>query len=152
MPASRNLGPSVHQIGPSPSQTWVGVHSKVWPFGMIGTSAFASAGQIARATNPTMSNCNLRYGMAEALFCNLCEKRSMCCEFYSNRSAKVEPKGNFVRNSVNLGGRRFCIYSESLEWLATLRPVFSSVNGRAGPGASGRAIKVRNFVNSVPCA
>lgn len=32
-PAMRTFGPSAHQIGPSPSQTAIGVHLNVWPAG-----------------------------------------------------------------------------------------------------------------------
>jgi hypothetical protein len=37
IPEIRSLGPSAHHIGPSPSQTWVGVHSKVSPTGITAT-------------------------------------------------------------------------------------------------------------------
>jgi hypothetical protein len=41
IPAIRTFGPSAHQIGPSPSQTAVGVHLNVWPSGTILPAASA---------------------------------------------------------------------------------------------------------------
>ncbi len=70
MPESRTLGPSAHQMGPSPSQTWVGVHSKVCPRGMTGTSAMASWGQIAKIANPRMNVGIRNCWMAEVLPCD----------------------------------------------------------------------------------
>lgn len=35
MPDKRTCGPSAHQIGPSPSQTRIGVHANDWPAGTI---------------------------------------------------------------------------------------------------------------------
>ena len=49
-PAIQIFGPSEHQIGPSPSQTAVGVHLKVWPAGMMGVLAEAPVG--ARPKQP----------------------------------------------------------------------------------------------------
>lgn len=48
MPASLILVPSSHQIGPSPSQTWVGVQLKVCPEGI--TSAVATEFRIEAET------------------------------------------------------------------------------------------------------
>lgn len=55
IPARRNRGPSSHHIGPSPSQTWEGVHSKVCPGEMTGTSAFASGEHITRKASPKIA-------------------------------------------------------------------------------------------------
>ncbi len=41
MPARRTLGPSRHHIGPSPSQTRMGVHVKDWPEAMALVAAKA---------------------------------------------------------------------------------------------------------------
>lgn len=43
IPASRIRGPSAHQIGPSPSQTRVGVHSNTSPSGMTVAAAKSSS-------------------------------------------------------------------------------------------------------------
>lgn len=48
MPASRTRGPSAHQIGPSPSQTLVGVHVKLVP-------AETAVGRAALAGDPAQS-------------------------------------------------------------------------------------------------
>jgi len=87
MPASRSRGPSSHQIGPSPSQTWVGVHSNVWPLGMTGTSALASKGLIARTANPRMTKCNRRYWMAGSFLCLV----RYHCRSFPHRSSHQMP-------------------------------------------------------------
>lgn len=58
MPDNLNLGPSWHQIGPSPSHTCVGVQAKVWPFGMIGTSASAGDELIIISAEKNMAQKN----------------------------------------------------------------------------------------------
>jgi hypothetical protein len=47
IPDNRTLGPSLHQIGPSPSHTLVGVHSNSWPDGMT-MAAMKKANIIAK--------------------------------------------------------------------------------------------------------
>lgn len=46
MPDNRSLGPSAHQTGPSPSQTWVGVQAKVSPVGIAAACSAKSNGPI----------------------------------------------------------------------------------------------------------
>ncbi len=66
IPAKRSRGPSSHQIGPSPSQTWEGVHLKVSPREMTGTSAFAPRGPITKTANPKIAWGMLNFMMAES--------------------------------------------------------------------------------------
>lgn len=51
-------GPSAHQIGPSPSQTRVGVHSKLWPAGTR-AAAKKSKSDMGCAYGPAGEFCNL---------------------------------------------------------------------------------------------
>lgn len=48
MPERRMRGPSAHQTGPSPSQTWVGVQVKVWPAGTTTTDRRADKSMATR--------------------------------------------------------------------------------------------------------
>lgn len=66
IPAKRSRGPSSHQIGPSPSQTWEGVHLKVSPREMTGTSAFAPRGPITKTANPKIAWGMRNFVMAES--------------------------------------------------------------------------------------
>jgi hypothetical protein len=69
IPARRTLGPSAHQIGPSPSQTCVGVHSKVCPLGMTGTSAKACLGDTSKNVKPMIKKNILSLGISDLLTC-----------------------------------------------------------------------------------
>ena len=51
-PAMRILGPSAHHTGPSPSQTAVGVHTNVFPWGTTWASACQLAGSSPVTTIP----------------------------------------------------------------------------------------------------
>ena len=66
IPAKRSRGPSSHQIGPSPSQTWEGVHLKVSPREMTGTSAFAPRGPITKTANLKIAWGMRNFVMAES--------------------------------------------------------------------------------------
>lgn len=98
IPARRSRGPSSHHIGPSPSQTWEGVHSKVWPREMTGTSAFALRGPITRRASPKIAWGIRTLLMAESFKCLACYDFSTIFVALNVAKRRMEQK-NFCRRS-----------------------------------------------------
>ncbi len=125
MPAKRSRGPSSHQIGPSPSHTWEGVHSKVIPREMTGTSAFAPRGPITRTANPKIAWGIRALVMAVSFICLVCYGFSTL--FASSDAAKRR-----------MASKSFCRCSECPEWRAALQRREMGGNGSKGPATTPR--------------
>ena len=132
IPAKRSRGPSSHQIGPSPSQTWEGVHLKVSPREMTGTSAFAPRGPITKTANPKIAWGMRNFVMAESFMFLVYHEFRILFAASDTAKRKVQTRVLQVQRMSGMTGRNAAseVIDERQQWAVPYeRPKGLDFNG-----------------------
>ena len=132
IPAKRSRGPSSHQIGPSPSQTWEGVHLKVSPREMTGTSAFAPRGPITKTANPKIAWGMRNFVMAESFMFLVYHEFRILFAASDTAKRKVQTRVLQVQRMSGMTGRNAAseVIDERQQWaVPSERPKGLDFNG-----------------------
>ena len=131
IPAKRSRGPSSHQIGPSPSQTWEGVHLKVSPREMTGTSAFAQRGPITKTANPKIAWGMRNFVMAESFMFLVYHEFRILFAAPDTAKRKVQTRVLLVQRMSGMTGRDAAseVIDERQQWAGSVPDKHGSPDG-----------------------